>query len=209
MRRIAVIGSGGAGKSTLARALGDILDIDAVHLDRLYWQPGWTPMAATDWEATQRSLVQRDRWILDGNYGGTLDLRLAAADTVIFLDLPRTTCIAGVLWRWLRHRRRSRPDGPAGCPDRITRDFLRWIWRYPCIQRPTVLTRLAHYAEGRDIVILRSRAEVRAFLADVRSGRGSTNQSTDDRRPLAPQQSPITEPYPTAARSQPWRGFVG
>ena len=170
MRRVAIIGSGGAGKSTLARSLGDVLNIEVVHLDALYWQPGWVSMERAAWEAAQRSLVARERWILDGNYGSTLDLRLAAADTVIFLDLPRMTCVVGVVRRWLRHRGRSRLNGPAGCPDRITREFIRWIWRYPRTHRPTVMAHLARYADGREVIILRSRADVRGFLDDVGSG---------------------------------------
>lgn len=171
MRRIAIIGSGGAGKSTLARALGAMLNIEVVHLDTLYWQPGWVPMDATDWETVQRSIVAYDRWILDGNYGSTLDLRLAAADTAIFLDVPRTTCVWSVVWRWLRHRGQPRPDIAAGCPEQIDWEFIQWIWRYPRLSRPAVMERLAPYADQRQVVILRSRADVRSFLDDVRSGR--------------------------------------
>jgi adenylate kinase family enzyme len=167
MRRIAVIGSGGAGKSTFSRELGGILGIEVTHLDHLYWRPGWRAMPDEAWRATQRRLLAGDAWILDGNYGGTLDLRLAAADTVIFLDIPRWVCVRGVVARWLRFHGRSRPDGPAGCPERVTREFLAWIWRYPVDRRPGVLAKLAAYADGREIVILRSRREARRFLIDL------------------------------------------
>lgn len=167
MRRIAVIGSGGAGKSTFSRELGGILGIAVTHLDRLYWRPGWQAMPDEAWRDTQRRLVAGEAWILDGNYGGTLDLRLAAADTVIFLDIPRRVCLWGVVQRRLRFRGRSRPDGPWGCPERVTREFLAWIWRYPVDRRPDVLAKLGAYAGGREIVVLRSRREARRFLSDL------------------------------------------
>lgn len=100
LRRVAIIGCGGAGKSALARALGDRLGLEVVHLDRLYWRPGWVPTPSAEWRAMVAAVARRERWIADGHYGGTLDLRLAAADTVLFLDLPRRTTVAGVLGRW-------------------------------------------------------------------------------------------------------------
>ncbi len=97
MRKILVIGSGGAGKSTLSRQLGELLDIEVLHLDKFYWQAGWIEMPQPEWLKTVEELLGRDAWIMDGNYSGTLDIRIAACDTVIFLDMPRTLC----LWRML------------------------------------------------------------------------------------------------------------
>jgi adenylate kinase family enzyme len=167
MRRILVIGSGGAGKSTLARRLGERLGIEVVHLDALYWRPGWVEPPKEFWRERVAELLRRDAWILDGNYGGTLEQRLAACDAVVFLDLPRTLCLWRVLGRALRHRGRSRPDMAPGCPERLTLDFLRWVWGYRTRTRPKVLRLLAAHAEGRQIVRLRSRAEVEDFLAGL------------------------------------------
>ncbi len=178
MQRVAVIGSGGAGKSTLARGLGAILGIAVVHLDRLYWQPGWVATDAAEWKEVQRLLIARDRWILDGHYGGTLDLRLAAADTVIFLDMPRVVCVVSIVRRWLRCRGRRRPDGAVGCPERITWEFLRWVWHYPKVHRPRMLAKLAQHADGRRIVILRNRVEVRGFLERLRSASPPTRRAS-------------------------------
>lgn len=88
MKRGAIIGSGGAGKTTLARMLGAKTGIPVVHLDRLYWNAGWVPAPHEMWLERQREVLEGECWIIDGNYGSTLDLRLAAADTVIFLDTP-------------------------------------------------------------------------------------------------------------------------
>jgi adenylate kinase family enzyme len=163
MKRIAIIGSGGAGKTTLALALERKTGIPALHLDRLYWKAGWVATAPEDWLKIQGNLLERPRWIIDGNYGSTLDMRLAAADTVVFLDMPRLLCLWRALKRGLRYAGRSRPDMTEGCPERVTGEFLRWIWRYPLERRPVILEKLAALKDKR-VVRLRTRHDVGAFL---------------------------------------------
>ena len=88
MRKVLVIGSGGAGKSTFASKLSKRTGLPLIHLDSLYWRPGWIETSTAEWDQTIEHLLGRDTWIMDGNYGRTLERRLAACDTVIFLDLP-------------------------------------------------------------------------------------------------------------------------
>ena len=171
MRRVLVIGSGGAGKSTLAARIAERTGLPVVHLDALYWRPGWVPTPPDEWAARVAALCARDAWVMDGNYGGTLDMRLAACDTVIFLDLPRAVCVARVVRRWLRYRGRRRPDMAAGCDEQVTVEFLRWIWDYPRSRRPGVLQRLA--ASGRDVVVLRSARAASRFVAALAPGGGA------------------------------------
>ena len=166
MRRVLVIGSGGAGKSTLARAIGARLGLPVVHLDRLYWRPGWRKPSSGAWAETIDREVAADAWVMDGNFGETMDRRLAAADTVVFLDLPRLLCLWRVVRRRFRYAGRSRPDMTEGCPERLDAEFLAWIWGYPATRRPRVLARLAAAGHVR-VVQLRSRREVRQFLADL------------------------------------------
>lgn len=167
MDRIAVMGSGGSGKSTLARQISNALGIEVIHLDALYWRPGWVEPPREEWEAIQREMVGRDRWVMDGNYGGTLDIRLQAADTVIFLDMPRSLCLWRVISRWIRYTGRSRPDMAPGCEERLTWEFIRWVWTYPATRRPAILRTLADYAPGRRIVRLRSRKAAARFIASL------------------------------------------
>ena len=163
-----VIGSGGAGKSTLARRIAAVTGLPLVHLDRLYWRAGWETTPREEWERLVADLVAEDAWVLDGNYGGAMELRLAAADTAVFLDLPRTTCLRRAVSRALRHRGSTRDDMAPGCPDKLDREFIWWIWRYPATSRPRILTRLAGFAErGGRVVRLRSDAEVRAFVRSL------------------------------------------
>ena len=92
MKRVLIIGSSGSGKSTLARQLGSKLELPVIHLDRHYWHPGWVGTPQDQWQRTVSRLVQRESWIIDGNYRGTLAMRLKAADSVVFLDLPPWIC---------------------------------------------------------------------------------------------------------------------
>ena len=167
MDRIMVIGSGGSGKSTLARQIGDALGIEVIHLDALFWRPGWVETPRDEWIAIQQSLVSRDRWVIDGNYGGTLDVRLRAADTIVFLDLPRTLCIRRIITRRVRYAGRSRPDMAPGCEERLTWEFIRWVWTYPSRRRPAILRTLREYTAGRRIVRLRSTGDVDGFVRSL------------------------------------------
>lgn len=153
MQRILIIGCGGAGKSTLAKQLGEQLSLPVHHLDRLYWRPGWTPAPADEWRRVQQSLCNTPRWIIEGNYGSTMDLRLAACDTVIFLDYPRRVCLWRVIKRFLIYRGRARPDMTEGCPERLTWEFLRWIWRYRREYRPKILAKLNALDKGIAVLV--------------------------------------------------------
>ena len=167
MQRVLVIGSGGAGKSTFASRLGESTSLPVIHLDALYWRSDWNATPSDDWARVVNGLLERDAWVMDGNYGGTLDARIAACDTVIFLDLPRRVGLWRVVRRWLRYRGRARPDMAEGCDERLTLEFVRWIWQYPTTRRPGILAKLAAMDRGQQAVVLRSAAEVEAFLVDA------------------------------------------
>jgi len=164
MQRVAVIGCPGSGKSTFAVALGRRLGIEVRHLDALYWRPGWVATAREPWRRLQAELVAGDRWIIDGNYSSTLDIRLARADTVVFFDLPRRTCLRGVLRRWAHHRGQS--VQARGCPERWNWEFLLWVYRYPRDSRPRVLAAIARHAQHAKLIVINSRQEA-ALLVDA------------------------------------------
>jgi adenylate kinase family enzyme len=165
MRKVLVIGSGGAGKSTFAAKLSRRTGLPLIHLDSLYWRPGWIETSAAEWDQTIEHLLGRDTWIMDGNYGRTLERRLAACDTVIFLDLPRLLCLQRIIRRRLQFHGRSRPDMREGCPERLSWEYIQWVWAYPERHRPGILARLAALEPEKQIVVLRSTGEVERFLA--------------------------------------------
>jgi hypothetical protein len=138
MKRIAVIGAGGAGKTHLARTLDHILGLPMIHLDAHYYGPGWQTSAPADWTARQHQLAAGERWVLDGNYASTPALRLKRADTIVFLGLPPLRCAWQVLWRWALGRRRPAPDLPAGLRPKLDRQFFAYVlgFRRPPTPRP-------------------------------------------------------------------------
>ncbi len=166
MRRIIIIGCGGSGKSTLAAKLGELLQLPVVHLDRLFWRPGWQESSKAEMDAKVEALCGGDAWIIDGNYGRTLDVRIAACDTIIFLDLSTLSCLWGVVRRYWRYRGRTRPDMGEGCTEQISWEFIKWIWRYRRDSRPDVLRKLNAAGPGRSVIILKSRRRVSDFLRE-------------------------------------------
>lgn len=164
MKKIAIIGSGGAGKSTLARKLSKILDIDVFHLDALFWQPGWVGTPKDEQVLVQNELVQKDSWIFDGNYGATMDIRLDHADTIIFVNLSRFVCTYRILKRWFTYRNKTRPDMGKDCKERISFTFLKFVWTYPKKKKPMIMKKLKSLPKEKKIVILNSRRDVERFL---------------------------------------------
>jgi adenylate kinase family enzyme len=165
VQRVLVIGSGGAGKSTFAAQLAQRTGLPLVHLDREYWRAGWAEPSKCEWLAKVEELVARERWIMDGNFGGTMERRLAACDTVVFLDRSRWLCLWRVLARRMRHRGVARPDMTPGCHERLDASFLAWILNYPERSRPKVLRRLSALRPDQRAVVLRNDREMEAFLA--------------------------------------------
>ncbi|WLR55568.1 DNA topology modulation protein [Mesobacillus subterraneus] len=167
MKKIVLIGSGGSGKSTLARQLGEKLKINVYHLDALFWKPNWVGVPKDEQRKVQNDLVNKEEWIIDGNYGGTIDIWLNAADTIIFLDINRTICVYRAFKRMVQYRNKTRPDMGEGCEERFDLDFFKWIWNYPKTKRPEILKRLHQLSKEKQVIILKSPKEVRQFFEKV------------------------------------------
>lgn len=172
MQRVAIIGNGGAGKTTLARELGRRVGLPVVYLDRVFWRPGWVEPDPCAWQRAHRDALAGAVWIADGNFGSTMAERLRHADTIVLVDPPPLLCVWGAAWRKLRWLGRSRDDLPAGCFERLapqeTLAFWRYIWGYRRKQLPAVLELLDGVRPEKRVEILRSRRDIRRFLDGVR-----------------------------------------
>lgn len=164
-----MIGSGGAGKSTFAKRLGDILNIKVIHLDSLYWNPGWVETSKQQWKQIVQQIITQDSWIMDGNYSGTLDMRFAACDTVVFLDIARRICLWRVIKRAVQYRNKCRPDMAEGCPERFDLEFMLWVWNYKKRTRPKIVRLLKENLNNKEVIWLRSDAEVERFIAGMKA----------------------------------------
>lgn len=175
MQRVLVIGISGAGKSTLSRALAARTGLPLIHLDREYWLPGWQMPPREQWRTKVRDLSARDRWIMDGNFDSSLDIRLPRADTLIWFDVPALRCMWRALKRVASSYGRVRPDMGEGCPERIDVEFLRYIARFNRIQRPRIAAQLAAHGGHLAPIVIETDAEAHVALARLAPSSASTS----------------------------------
>lgn len=166
MERIMIVGCGGAGKSTLARQLGEKLGLPVVHLDKLFWHSGWVESTKEEIDGKIMLELQKERWIIDGNYMRTMPIRMAHCDTVIFLDFNRVSCVWGILKRYLTNIGKVRPDMAEGCPEKIDWEFFVWVWNFNKTKRERIY-RMLKEAEGIETIVLKNRRAVEKFLERV------------------------------------------
>lgn len=168
MKRVVIIGSGGAGKSTLARRLGEATGIEVIHLDKLHWRAGWVEPPKDEWLKIVENAVKKESWIMDGNFGGTMELRLQYCDTAIFLDFPRIVCVYRAVKRWTKYWKTNRPDMTEGCNEKLDLEFLGWIWNFQKTTKPKIEERLKRFENEKTIIYLRSPKEVENFLNNLK-----------------------------------------
>lgn len=160
MRKVIVIGCPGSGKSTFSRALHKVTGIPLYHLDMMYWNADRTTVDRTVFRERLEEVIQKDEWIIDGNYGTTMELRLEACDTVFFLDYPVDVCLEGIRER----KGKKREDMPWIEPENEEdNEFIDFIKSYNAESRPKVMELLNRYS-SKNIHIFRSRNEADEFV---------------------------------------------
>ncbi|WP_189251836.1 adenylate kinase [Lentzea flava] len=155
MKRVVILGRGGAGKSTLATALGAATGLPVVELDQHFWGPGLQATPPDRWAVVQGELAGADEWIMDGDLGphDVLDVRLRRADTVLLLDYSFPRCA----WRALRRSREQL-------------DFWLWVWSWRRRHRRPLIEAIRTHAAGAELHVLRNPPATERFLANVRDG---------------------------------------
>lgn len=166
MLRVVILGNSGVGKSTFARSLGHRMAAPVVHLDSLFYGPGWAPSDVAEFREKVALATEGEAWIVDGNFLSLAgDITLARADLILWLEQPRWLAMSRALWRCLDLNGRDRPDLPAGCRDAPSREMLGFIWTFDRIARPDIDSHLKAQAAGKPVVALRGDRAVSAFLS--------------------------------------------
>lgn len=166
-RRVMVIGSPGSGKSSLCQTLSEKLSLPLIELDREYWRPGWMRPDPAVWKAEAAALAARDEWVMQGTYPSTMDIRVARADWLVWVDLPMPVCFGHEFRQMLKARREKMAEVAPGCPRRFDLALLRFVWSFPTTVTPRIAAMVARERRNRTIFILRSPREREDFLSKV------------------------------------------
>lgn len=164
MKKVIVIGCPGSGKSRFSRELHDITGLPLYHLDLIGWREDRTLIPKEELIERILEIGKTDKWIMDGNYGGTMEMRMSLCDTIVFLDYPTDVCLDGIMSR----RGKERPDiAWKDSPEEIDKEFLDFVRSYNVVNRPIVLERIAKNP-GKKVLIFKSRSEADEFLNLIR-----------------------------------------
>jgi adenylate kinase family enzyme len=165
-KRIIVIGSPGSGKSTFSGKLARITGIPLIHLDKEFWNYGWVETPKEEWVRKQENIILDGEWIIDGNYGGTLDRRIEKADTIICFQLNRVICILRYFKRVIVNLNKVRPDMPEGCPEHFDFKFMKYIWNFPKTSGRRNIERLQK-SRNKHIIIFKKRNDASKYIRSV------------------------------------------
>ena len=151
MQKILIIGSCGAGKSTLAKKISDKLNLPLIGLDQNYWLPNWQRPLREDFRTKVKELVKNDKWIMEGNYQNTFDIRFPACDTIIFVDINRLICFYRI---WKRLVLNNRTDKLDNCKEKMDFKLMKWVlWDYPRRGKRKIDKFIKEYSDKKIIVI--------------------------------------------------------
>ena len=163
MEKVIVIGCPGSGKSTFSKVLHKVIELPLYHLDMLYWNADRTTVPRPIFLERLSKIIEQDLWIIDGNYGSSIEMSLKACDTVFFLDYPLEICIEGVNLR----KGKKRTDMPwVEESDEVDKELIEFIKNYDSNSRPKVIELLNKYND-KNIFIFNSRNEADEFLSQI------------------------------------------
>jgi len=167
VKRVAIIGNGGGGKTTLARTLANSLKIPVYHVDSIQFQPGWIRTPSAECKEQLNQILKKPEWIIDG-FGGkdVIELRLKTADTIVFVDFPLAQHFCWAFKRQLASRHGQRKELPPNCPEFSIRHTLRLIkamWVVNREYRRWFRTLLASFSQTKKVFHLTSTDDWRQF----------------------------------------------
>lgn len=167
MQRILIVGSCGAGKTYLALQLSKAISLPVLHLDSLYWRENWKEIGIEEKKNITEQIISRQKWIIDGNYASTFEMRLAAADTVIILYTNRWICLLNIIKRRLLYFGKERPEFEGrGCYERMNFKLLLYVFKYPKLHLPKIVNLLKKH-DDKAVYVLTNRKEISNFLDNI------------------------------------------
>ena len=164
MERVIIIGCPGSGKSTFGRKLKCITDLPLYHLDMMFWNVDKTTVSKEIFIERLQEVMSNSKWIIDGNYGSTMEMRIKECDTVFFLDYPTEVCIGGIELR----KGQPRSDMPWIENDNTDKEFISFVNSYNLESRPKVIKLLEKYS-SKSIIVFGSRVESEEYLLSLKN----------------------------------------
>ena len=169
MKRILIIGNAGSGKTTFAKALAEKTNLPLVHLDKLFWCGEWEHLSRDEFDTVLQVELEKDEWIIDGNFGRTLPHRLEYADTVFYFDLPTITCLWGSTVRVFKNYGKTRDDMGGNCPeyfDKQKASLYKAIFSFNRTHRKKY-RKLLEEQNNKNVVIFKSRKQANRYLKEL------------------------------------------
>ena len=166
-QRILVIGCCGAGKSTFSKKLQSILKLELIHLDKYYHKPNWEEPKKAEWNRIVYSLIQKPSWIMDGNFSGTMNVRIKSADTIIYLDYPTLKCFWRVIIRIFKYHGVVRSDMANGCKEQFDLEFLHFVLTFNSKNRKGIIQKLNLVKDEKKVLVFKTNKQADKFLAQI------------------------------------------
>lgn len=164
MKRIAILGCCGSGKSTLSHKLAKVSGLPIIHLDQEFHLPNWQERPPEEWSNIHGELVARERWIIDGCYGGTAAERTKRADMIIWFDIPTHICLYRVIKRMVTNYGKQRDDAAPGCKERFDLEFLLYVLNFRRLKSPKLLAVFENRQLNTELVIISNNADIEELL---------------------------------------------
>lgn len=169
MKRILIIGNAGSGKTTFAKKLAEKTALPPVHLDRIFWRGKWNFLSKEEFDPLLQSELEKEEWIIDGNFNRTLPHRIKYCDTVFYFDLPTVLCLWGITKRVFLHYGKTRDDMSGVCPEYFDRQkfkLFKAVIRFNRKYRKKYY-RLLEDAENIHVIIFKSRKQIKLYLESL------------------------------------------